>query len=91
MINRPRSIQVRKYARREMLSNSSKHAIYGIAYMNDSGRIIEELAETPKDIQYFYTDDSFNACVCTLYERYSSAKEINVYAVHRKDCISLSQ
>lgn len=85
MINR-QSIRVRKYAKREMLYNNSEHAIYGLSYVDRKGYIVEELAETPDKIKYFYSDNSYMNCVNSLHEEYSNTTEqLDIYALHRKD------
>ena len=82
MINNRQSIRVRKYAAREMIYNNSQHAIYGVSYVNNHGNVVEELAETPSKIRYFYTDNSYASCVTAIHKHYDDA---NVLAVHRKD------
>lgn len=82
MINNRQSIRVRKYAAREMIYNNSQHAIYGVSYVNNQGNVVEELAETPSKIKYFYSDNSYTNCVNVIQQRYDDA---NVLAVHRRD------
>ena len=82
MINNRLSIRVRKYAAREMIYNNSQHAIYGVSYVNNQGNVVEEIAETPSKIKYFYSDNSYVSCVNTIHEHYEDA---NILAVHRKD------
>lgn len=82
MINNRESIRVRKYAAREMIYNNSQHAIYGVSYVNSHGNIVEELAETPSKIKYFYTYNSYIKCVNAIQQRYNNA---SVLAVHRRD------
>lgn len=82
MINNRKSIRVRKYAAREMIYNNSQHAIYGVSYVNNQGSVVEELAETPDKIRYFYSDNSYANCVNVIHQHYEDA---NVLAVHRKD------
>ncbi len=82
MINNRQSIRVRKYAAREMIYNKSQHAIYGVSYVNNHGSVVEEIAETPSKIKYFYTDSSYVTCVNEIEQQYDDA---NVLAVHRKD------
>ena len=82
MINNRQSIRVRKYAAREMIHHNSQHAIYGVSYINTHGNVVEELAETPSKIKYFYSDNSYTHCVNAIQQRYDDA---NVLAVHRKD------
>ena len=82
MINNRQSIRVRKYAAREMIYNNSQHAIYGVSYVNNHGNVVEELAETPNKIRYFYSDNSYVRCVNVINQHYDDA---NILAVHRRD------
>ena len=80
-----RHAQVRKYATREMLSiEGCKHAVYGIRYNGEHGTV-EELANTTKEIVYFYTDEAFQSYVTNLRMKYNTFKNFNIYAVHRED------
>ena len=85
MINNSHSIRVRKYAAREMIYNNSQHAIYGVSYVNTHGNVVEELAETPSKIKYFYSDDSYTNCVNAIQQCYDDANVLNIaYALQEK-------
>ena len=83
MFNRSKSIRVRKYATRVMLHNNSEHAVYGLTYVDSSGSLVEEVAETPNSIKYFYTDTSYCTYIDDIHCQYNN--NVDVLAVHRKD------
>ena len=88
MINRPESIRVKKFAKRQMLTNRCEHVVYGVSYIDSQNNIIDEFAPTASDIKYFYTDAEYDFYVYSLASTYQCARDIHVHSLHRKDLIN---
>lgn len=79
------ALNVKRYARSEMKSyNGCKHAVYGYAYYDPEGRFIEEIANTPDDILYFYSEEAYDLYVNSVYRKYNLCEDVRVYAVHNR-------
>lgn len=84
MMNRLKSSMLRDKAKELIYSNDEiMHAIYGICYVTSGGNLVEQLADTEKEIRLFKSNDDFNDCVDKIHLAYSNCEYVNIYSVHR--------